>query len=426
MEINFEDRLIRKDIKKIKRKYTDNIFSSKLNSNIVKIIMKYLDTKYLYEYAKSSIFIFNIFIDYENETLYDSLKEKIKKKICKLLLTDDKECYGLFINISQSLKALLININLKNTSILGQTNKIKLISNNNEQEIDLNNRVIYSFENSNISLIEILPEIDNFDNYFEYEDYYDLSRLTFNESICIYNNKLNIHNNIIYGILKQKEDNCRGFCYLCQNNNIEKSSPILNLLNNKIIGIHEKANNTELNIGYYINNFIEKFQKEKIFSVNNNANTAAILRLLKELKKCNKNKYIIIPRDSFFIWDAIIFGPENTPYQNGKFKIEIRIPRDYPFKEPSFYFITKIYHPSFKGERTKICCCSISDLEPGTYTPAKTIIRILDKIHSLLETPEPDTEIKCASTNRECAVLMLNNREKYKEIALQWTKDYAL
>ena len=48
MEINFEDRLIRKDIKKIKRKYTDNIFSSKLNSNMLKIIMKYLDAIFIW------------------------------------------------------------------------------------------------------------------------------------------------------------------------------------------------------------------------------------------------------------------------------------------------------------------------------------------------------------------------------------------
>ena len=384
--------------------------------------MKYLDIKYLYEYAKSSIFIFNIFIDYENETLYDSLKEKIKKKICKLLLPDDKECYGLFINISQSLKALLININLKNTSILGQTNKIKLISNNNEHEIDLNNRVIYSFENSNISLIEILPEIDNFDNYFEYEDYYDLSRLTFNESICIYN-----YNNIIYGILKPKENNNNGdFCYSSQNKNIEKSSPILNLLNNKIIGIHEKTDNNTNNIGYYINYFIEKFQREKILSKNNN-NRLAVIRLLSELKRYNKNKYMIIPReDNFLIWDVIIFGPENTPYQNGKFKIEITIPRDYPFKGPRVYFITKIYHPNFRGDRTQICCCVISELEPNNFFPSNTIIQILDQIYSLLEKPIPDTYRECLRSNYECSGLMVDNEEKYKEIALKWTKDYAI
>ena len=62
MESNyFENRLIKKDIKKIKREYLDNIFSTKLKSSMTIIIMKYLDIKDLYEFAKL-LYIFLILL----------------------------------------------------------------------------------------------------------------------------------------------------------------------------------------------------------------------------------------------------------------------------------------------------------------------------------------------------------------------------
>ncbi len=47
MEKIFEDRLIKKEIKKIKRVYKDNIFSLKLNHDAVRVVMNYLDKQSL-------------------------------------------------------------------------------------------------------------------------------------------------------------------------------------------------------------------------------------------------------------------------------------------------------------------------------------------------------------------------------------------
>ena len=33
-------------------------------------------------------------------------------------------------------------------------------------------------------------------------------------------------------------------------------------------------------------------------------------------------------------------GPADTPYEGGKFKIEVEFPDTYPFKMPKFKFIT--------------------------------------------------------------------------------------
>ena len=126
MESNyFENRLIKKDIRKIKREYLDNIFSTKLKSSMTIIIMKYLDIKDLYEFAKTSIYIFNTFIDYENYVLYKSLQEKERKNICKIFLKEDKQGFGYFIKIQKNnLKALFINMPLTEEE---KKNKIKIL-----------------------------------------------------------------------------------------------------------------------------------------------------------------------------------------------------------------------------------------------------------------------------------------------------------
>ena len=81
MESNyFENRLIKKDIKKIKREYLDNIFSTKLKSSMTIIIMKYLDIKDLYEFAKL-LYIFLILLQIMKIMYYINHYKKKKEKI---------------------------------------------------------------------------------------------------------------------------------------------------------------------------------------------------------------------------------------------------------------------------------------------------------------------------------------------------------
>ena len=430
MEINnFKDRLIRKDIKKIKRNYIDNIFSTQLNSNMIKIIMKYLDIKYLYEFAKSSIYIFNAFIDYENFELYTSLQKAEKKNLCKIITERDNEGFGYFIKISDNLKVLFNNRSINHEN----TKKIKVVKENKEKEIDLNNRIIFTDIYYGISIIEILEEKDDMHDFFDYDDN---SNLNNNEPLCIFNTNTKADESIIYGLLNSSEKDENIFYYLSQNNNnedfVNRYSPILNLSNNKLIGFHFEYNENDNNNnkGISLKVFIDLFIRENLIYKNETKfiHKGAVKKILRELDNFKKNKnnnYEIIPREDISIWDAIIIGPEDSPYHNGKFKLEINFVKDYPFQPPKIKFLTKIYHPNFRGDGKEVCRCALKEL--GTeWWPSITIQKILDLIYSLLKNPVPKEEVKCSNSNNECALLMIKDPEKYKEIALEWTKKFAI
>lgn len=50
--------------------------------------------------------------------------------------------------------------------------------------------------------------------------------------------------------------------------------------------------------------------------------------------------------DDLFIWEALIQGPEGTPYEGGIFPAELRFPRDYPLNPPKMKFLGEIWHPN--------------------------------------------------------------------------------
>ncbi len=46
------------------------------------------------------------------------------------------------------------------------------------------------------------------------------------------------------------------------------------------------------------------------------------------------------------LWQAVIFGPDDTPWEGGTFKLVLEFTEDYPNKAPSVRFLTKMFHPN--------------------------------------------------------------------------------
>ena len=120
------------------------------------------------------------------------------------------------------------------------------------------------------------------------------------------------------------------------------------------------------------------------------------------IKRLNK-EYIDITRDpptncsagpkdgdDFFNWQAIILGPEGSPYEGGTFFLMFNFPTEFPFKEPKITFITKVYHPNIRPDgvislNSDCGCCA-----GNWWSPALTVSKILLMILSVLASPNPD------------------------------------
>jgi ubiquitin-conjugating enzyme E2 D/E len=114
-------------------------------------------------------------------------------------------------------------------------------------------------------------------------------------------------------------------------------------------------------------------------------------------------------------WEGVIFGPADSPFSGGVYKLKIVFPVDYPFKPPTVNFMTKIYHPNINAAGV-ICL----DTLKNNWSPALTISKVLLSVCSLLCDPNPNDPLV-----PEIAHLYKTNRQEYEDVAKEWTRKYA-
>ena len=110
-----------------------------------------------------------------------------------------------------------------------------------------------------------------------------------------------------------------------------------------------------------------------------------------------------------------IDGPHNTPYEGGKFKLELFLTDKYPLDPPKAHMLTKIYHPNF-DKLGRICL----DILKTEWTPIMNIETTVLSIQSLmcepcLEDPLDTTICQHFSEDRKGA----------EERAREWTREFA-
>ena len=50
------------------------------------------------------------------------------------------------------------------------------------------------------------------------------------------------------------------------------------------------------------------------------------------------------------LWHAVMFGPEDTPWEGGTFKLTLQFTEEYPNKAPTVKFVTKMFHPNIYAD----------------------------------------------------------------------------
>ena len=119
--------------------------------------------------------------------------------------------------------------------------------------------------------------------------------------------------------------------------------------------------------------------------------------------------------EDLYNWEGVIFGPSDSPYAGGVFRLNIRFPTDYPFKQPHVQFITRIYHPNINSAGG-ICL----DILKNNWSPALTISKVLLSILSLLTDPNPNDPLV-----PDIANLYKSDKNAYESEARSWTLLYA-
>ncbi|KIJ47168.1 hypothetical protein M422DRAFT_28853 [Sphaerobolus stellatus SS14] len=156
------------------------------------------------------------------------------------------------------------------------------------------------------------------------------------------------------------------------------------------------------------------------------SNTTALRRLMTEYKQLTANGSPDgmftagpISEDDFFMWEALICGPKDTPFEGGVFVAKLTFPQDYPLSPFKMKFDPPLFHPNIYPDGN--VCISILHTpgdDPTMYekaserwSPVQSVEKVILSVISMLA--EPNLE---SGANIDCCKLYRENKEEYVRI----------
>merc|ERR1712142_476082 len=141
----------------------------------------------------------------------------------------------------------------------------------------------------------------------------------------------------------------------------------------------------------------------------NKMSTAARRRLMRDFKRLQEDPPAGVSgapgENNIMLWNAVIFGPHETPFEDGTFKLTMEFSEEYPNKPPVVKFLSKMFHPNIYADGG-ICL----DILQNRWSPTYDVSAILTSIQSLLSDPNPNSP-----ANSMAAQLFKENRREYEK-----------
>lgn len=113
---------------------------------------------------------------------------------------------------------------------------------------------------------------------------------------------------------------------------------------------------------------------------------------------------------------AILDGPQGTPYAGGIFKMKLCLTREFPASPPKGFFTTKIFHPNVSSSG-EIC---VNVLKKDWHSKMG-IRNVLLTVKCLLIHPNPESAL-----NEEAGRLLLEHYQDYASRAKLMTEIHAM
>jgi len=138
-----------------------------------------------------------------------------------------------------------------------------------------------------------------------------------------------------------------------------------------------------------------------------------------DLTKLMMSDYeVTMASDSLTEFYVKFFGPKESPYSGGIWKVRVELPPNYPYKSPSIGFNNKIYHPNVDLASGSVCL----DVINQTWSPMFDLVNIFEVfLPQLLLYPNPTDPL-----NGEAAALLLKEPEKYTQKVKEYVQKYAV
>jgi ubiquitin-protein ligase len=148
----------------------------------------------------------------------------------------------------------------------------------------------------------------------------------------------------------------------------------------------------------------------------------ALKRLQSEYKQLLKEPnyfYSVEPdMNNFLVWNVLIIGPPDSPFEGGLFNCQFKFTQAYPNKPPEFKFLTPFLHPNIYPDG-RVC---ISILHEGKdqwgyediterWSPSQSVNSVIMSIISMIMNPNFESP-----ANIEASVMWKNNFDEYKRI----------